>query len=149
MWSLVLCTLFACASEPDFDVIVRGGLVYDGLGGVPRRLDVGVRGDRIVTLADLSGRSAVEVIDARGLAVAPGFINMLSWATESLIHDGRSMGDILQGVTTEIFGEGQSVGPYNDQMARRSMGEGFLGPTIAALGEPASTRVISGAAGGG
>lgn len=104
---------------PRFDVVIRGGTVYDGTGAAGRRVDVGVRGDRIAAVGDLSGADAASIVDARGLAVAPGFINMLSWATESLLVDGRSQGDIRQGVTLEIFGEGSSMGPLNDAMKKR------------------------------
>ena len=102
------------------DTIVRNGTVYDGSGGPGRRADVGIRGDRIVSVGDLSGVSASSVVDAAGLAVAPGFINMLSWSTESLLVDGRSQGDIRQGVTTQIFGEGSSMGPVNEAMKKRA-----------------------------
>jgi N-acyl-D-amino-acid deacylase len=103
-----------------YDVIIRGGTVYDGTGAPGRRADVGIRGDRVATVGDLSGASAPTVIDATGLAVAPGFINMLSWSTESLIVDGRSQGEIRQGVTTQIFGEGSSMGPMTDVMKKRA-----------------------------
>ena len=103
-----------------FDTIIRGGTVYDGTGTPGRVTDVGIRGDRIAAVGDLSGSTAPAVINAKGLAVAPGFINMLSWATESLLIDGRSQGDIRQGVTTEIFGEGSSMGPLNDAMKKRA-----------------------------
>jgi N-acyl-D-amino-acid deacylase len=102
-----------------FDVIIRGGTVYDGTGGEGKRADVGIRGDRIATVGDLSGASARETVDASGLAVAPGFINMLSWSTESLIVDGRSLGELKQGVTTQVMGEGESMGPLNAEMKRR------------------------------
>jgi N-acyl-D-amino-acid deacylase len=102
-----------------YDVLVRGGTLYDGTGSPGRRADVGMRGDTIAAVGDLSSASARTVVDARGLAVAPGFINMLSWSTESLIVDGRSQGEIRQGVTTEIFGEGNSMGPLTDEMKRR------------------------------
>jgi N-acyl-D-amino-acid deacylase len=104
-----------------FDVIIRGGTVYDGTGGEGRRADVGIRGDRIVAVGDLSGARARDVIDAGGLAVAPGFINMLSWSTESLIVDGRSLGEIKQGVTTQIMGEGESMGPLSPEMKRQML----------------------------
>jgi N-acyl-D-amino-acid deacylase len=104
-----------------FDVIVRGGTVYDGTGAAGRRADVGIRGDRIAAVGDLTAAQGAAVVDATGLAVAPGFINMLSWATESLLVDGRSQGDIRQGVTLEIFGEGSSMGPLNDAMKRRAI----------------------------
>ena len=107
-------------SRPEgFDVVIRGGTVYDGTGTAGRRADVGLRGDAIAQVGDLSAASARTVVDARGLAVAPGFINMLSWSTESLIVDGRSQGEIRQGVTTEIFGEGNSMGPLTDEMKHR------------------------------
>lgn len=118
--------LAACAGRvsetpPTYEVIVRGGTVYDGTGSPGRRLDVGLRGDRVVAVGDLSSATAASVVDANGLAVAPGFINMLSWATESLLIDGRSQGDIRQGVTLEIFGEGSSMGPLNDAMKKRAV----------------------------
>ncbi|HVG28726.1 MAG TPA: D-aminoacylase [Pyrinomonadaceae bacterium] len=106
-----------------FDVIVRGGTVYDGTGGEGRRADVGIRGDRVAAVGDLSGATARDVVDATGLAVAPGFINMLSWSTESLIVDGRSLGEIKQGVTTQIMGEGWSMGPLNDEMKRKMIAD--------------------------
>lgn len=121
---LLLGASFATAA--DYDVIIRGGLVYDGSGGKPRLADVGVRGDRIAAIGDLSAASSDRVLDAKGLAVAPGFINMLSWSVDSLIVDGKSQGDIRQGVTTEIFGEGESMGPWTPEMKRRveeGMGE--------------------------
>jgi len=103
-----------------YDLIVKGGTVYDGTGTPGRRADVGVRGDRVVAVGELGKAAAERVIDAKGMAVAPGFINMLSWATDSLIADGRSMSDIKQGVTLEIFGEGWSMGPLNDAMKKES-----------------------------
>lgn len=106
-----------------FDVIIRGGTVYDGTGSPGRRADVGVRGDRVAAVGDLAGSQAALIVDASGQAVAPGFINMLSWATVSLLADGRSQGDIRQGVTTEIFGEGSSMGPVNDEMKKRAYEE--------------------------
>jgi len=102
-----------------FGILIRGGTVYDGTGAPGRGADVGVRGDTVAAVGDLSSARARALVDARGLAVAPGFINMLSWSTESLIVDGRSQGEIRQGVTTEIFGEGSSMGPLTDEMKRR------------------------------
>jgi N-acyl-D-amino-acid deacylase len=104
---------------PSFDVIIRNGTVYDGTGGPGRRVAVGVRGDRIAAIGDLEAATAPLVVEANGLAVAPGFINMLSWSTESLLVDGRSQGEIRQGVTTQIFGEGSSMGPLTDAMKKR------------------------------
>jgi N-acyl-D-amino-acid deacylase len=100
-----------------YDVALRGGTIYDGSGGAPYAGDVAVAGDRIVAVGRAEGRAGRE-LDATGLAVAPGFINMLSWATESLIADGRSQSDIRQGVTLEVFGEGSSMGPLTDEMRR-------------------------------
>jgi N-acyl-D-amino-acid deacylase len=99
------------------DVVIRGGTVYDGTGGAPYDGDVAISGDRIAAVGAVRERGSVE-IDARGLAVSPGFINMLSWATTSLIADGRSQSDIRQGVTLEVFGEGWSLGPVNETMRR-------------------------------
>ena len=104
------------ASEENFDVIIRNGTVYDGTGAGPRQADIAIRGDRIAGVGDFKSAKANAVIDAKGLAVASGFINMLSWSTESLIQDGRSQSEIRQGVTTEIMGEGESMGPVNDRV---------------------------------
>src|SRR6266700_1194896 len=100
----------------DFDIIIRGGTVFDGTGGGPKHADVGIRGDRIAGVGDFRTAKAKTVVDATGLAVAPGFINMLSWSPVSLIEDGRSRSEIRQGVTTEIMGEGESMGPVNDRV---------------------------------
>jgi N-acyl-D-amino-acid deacylase len=102
--------------EGNFDVIIRNGTIYDGTGAEPRQADVAIRGDRIAGVGDFKSAKANTVIDAKGLAVAPGFINMLSWSTDSLIQDGRSQSEIRQGVTTEIMGEGESMGPVNDRV---------------------------------
>src|SRR5207249_4513287 len=99
------------------DVVIRGGTIYDGTGGAPLAGDVAIDGDRIAEIGKVGARARSE-IDAGGLAVAPGFINMLSWATTSLIADGRSQSDIRQGVTCEVFGEGWSLGPVNETMRR-------------------------------
>jgi N-acyl-D-amino-acid deacylase len=99
-----------------FDVIIKGGTVYDGSGAEGRVADVAIRGDRIAGVGNFENSQAKRVLDAHGLAVAPGFINMLSWSTESLIVDGRSQSEIRQGVTTEIMGEGESMGPVNDRV---------------------------------
>src|SRR5688500_5975780 len=119
--SLVLLGAFlaAAAPGPRYDVIVRGGTVYDGSGQPGVRADVAVQGGRIAAVGDLRAAGAEKVLDATGLAVAPGFINMLSWSTESLIADGRSQGEIRQGVTLEVFGEGESMGPLSPAMKAR------------------------------
>jgi N-acyl-D-amino-acid deacylase len=109
--------VYASISPIDYDVVIRNGTIYDGRGGRPFTGDVAIIGDSIAAVGRVAGRGKTE-IDAHGLAVAPGFINMLSWATESLIQDGRSQGDIRQGVTLEVFGEGWSMGPLNDSMRK-------------------------------
>jgi N-acyl-D-amino-acid deacylase len=115
--SAVAITAFQ--TPESFDVILRNGTVYDGTGAAGRRSDVGLRGDRMAAVGDLSSATARATIDASGLAVAPGFINMLSWSTESLLADGRSQGEIRQGVTTQIMGEGDSMGPLTAEMKQR------------------------------
>ncbi len=116
-FSALLVLQTQCAS-PAYDVVIRNGLVYDGTGSDPVRVDLALRGDSIAKVGSVHGRGMVE-IDAEGRAVAPGFINVLSWAPESLIEDGRSQSDIRQGVTLEVFGEGRSMGPWNPEMKRR------------------------------
>ncbi len=105
-------------SVPDYSVIIRGGTIYDGSGETPFTGDVAVKGDKIVYVGPRAPGRAARVIDASGKAVSPGFINMLSWATESLIQDGRGLSDTVQGVTLEVMGEGDSMGPLNPQMKR-------------------------------
>ena len=110
-----------CATIPApvrYDAVIRNGLIYDGSGSAPRKGDVAIAGDRIAAVGDIGSRRGSIEIDAHGRAVAPGFINMVSWATESLIVDGRSQADIRQGVTLEVFGEGWSMGPLSDVMKR-------------------------------
>src|SRR2546421_790314 len=111
------------SADAPFDVLIKGGTVYDGSGAEGRTADLAIRGDRIVGVGDLPQASAKKAIDAHGLAVAPGFINMLSWSNESLIQNGRSQSEIRQGVTTEIMGEGESMGPVNDRMKARIVRE--------------------------
>jgi len=111
----------SCDRAPQYDVVIRGGHIYDGSGTAPVVADVGIDGDTIAALGALpNARGRIE-IDASGMAVAPGFINMLSWATESLIEDGRSQSDIRQGVTLEVMGEGWSMGPLNDRMKQEAV----------------------------
>jgi N-acyl-D-amino-acid deacylase len=121
---LLLCSFAgsALADEP-FDVVIKGGTVYDGTGAPARNVDLAIRGDRIAGVGDFANAQAKNVVDAHGLAVAPGFINMLSWSVASLIQDGRSQSEIREGVTTEIFGEGESMGPLNDEMKQRMLKE--------------------------
>lgn len=110
--------IVAPCSAKNYDVIIRNGTIYDGGGKKPFVADVAIQGDSIAAIGKLKRDHGKTEIDARGLAVSPGFINMLSWATESLIQDGRSQSDIRQGVTLEIFGEGESAGPLNDAMKK-------------------------------
>lgn len=123
---MLVLPLVAARQAPrasDFDVLIQNGMVYDGTGRVPRRVDIAIRGDRIVAIGNLRRARARNVVDANGLAVAPGFINMLSWSTESLIADGRSQGEIRQGVTTQIMGEGWSMGPLNERLKKQVVAE--------------------------
>ncbi len=124
VWLLAFSIDSRSAPRPQpipFDVLIRNGTVYDGTGAPGQRADVGVRGDRIAGIGDLSGIPATTTIDATNLAVAPGFINMLSWSTESLMIDGRSQGELREGVTTQIFGEGNSMGPLTPEMKKRAI----------------------------
>jgi N-acyl-D-amino-acid deacylase len=119
---LCFCEIISAApAATDFDVIIKNGTVYDGTGAKPKQTDVAIRSDRIVGLGNFKTEKAGNTIDATGLAVAPGFINMLSWSNESLIEDGRSQGEIRQGVTTEIMGEGESMGPVNDRVREKML----------------------------
>ena len=120
---LAVGLLSACAAPVQYDVILRNGTIYDGSGSPPYVGDLAINGDQIAAIGDLGRAEGRTEIDATGLAVAPGFINMMCWANESLIEDGRSQSDIRQGVTLEILGEGDSMGPLNqamkDEMVRR------------------------------
>jgi N-acyl-D-amino-acid deacylase len=125
---LALCVIAVAQSQPrqrsqpsSFDIIIKGGTVYDGTGRAPRLADVGILKDRIAAIGNLSRATARNVVDAKGLAVAPGFINMLAHSESSLIVDPRSLSELKQGVTTQIFGE-FSMGPLNDQMKQRMRG---------------------------
>ncbi len=113
---VLLTILCGCASPTRYDIIIRNGTIYDGSGGAPVRGDVAINGDTIVAVGDIGSAVGNSEIDAAGLAVAPGFINMLSWAGTPLIADGRSQSDIRQGVTLEVFGEGTSGGPLTAAM---------------------------------
>jgi N-acyl-D-amino-acid deacylase len=119
--------LCSCASNPQttaaigasaepYDLLIDNGTIYDGSGGAPFVGDVAIKGDRIVYVGPQAPAPSNRTVDASGLAVSPGFINMLSWATETLIEDGRGMSDTVQGVTLEVFGEGASMGPWNEEM---------------------------------
>jgi N-acyl-D-aspartate/D-glutamate deacylase len=113
---LLVTSLIIGCNSPDYDTIIRNGIIYDGSGEAPVSADLAINADTIAFIGDLSEKTATVDFDAKGQAVSPGFINMLSWANTSLIEDGRSQGDIRQGVTLEVMGEGNSMGPLNDQM---------------------------------
>ncbi|HEY0654523.1 MAG TPA: D-aminoacylase [Chryseosolibacter sp.] len=115
---VVLFIAFLPAPQQTFDVIIRGGTIYDGSGSPGFVADVAIQGDTIASVGDLSEAKGRNEIDARGLIVAPGFINMLSWSEKTLLMDGRSMSDIKQGVTTEVFGEGFSPGPVRRNLKK-------------------------------
>src|SRR3546814_1795823 len=114
----MLVSASAAAQAASYDLIIRGGTIYDGSGKPPVVGDGAIKDDRIVAVGKVVGKAEREVA-AGGMAVAPGFINMLSWATESLIADPKSQSDIRQGVTLEVMGEGWSMGPMNATMKDR------------------------------
>ena len=114
----VLVLLAECASPAEYDIVLRGGTIYDGSGQAPFVGDLAIQGDVVAAIGDLSAARGKTEIRVAGLAVAPGFINMMCWGNESLIEDGRSQSDIRQGVTLEVMGEGESMGPLNDRMKK-------------------------------
>ena len=118
--AFALAALFAGSAAPlaDYSVLIKGGTIYDGSGRAPYVGDVAIKGDRIVYVGPDAPGSAARTVDATGKAVSPGFVNMLSWATESLIADGHGLSDTVQGVTLEVMGEGNSMGPLNPEMKR-------------------------------
>jgi N-acyl-D-amino-acid deacylase len=114
---LALLTLsWGCGPTQEYDVVIRGGTLYDGNGGAPVVGDLAISGDSIVAVGRIGRARGLQEIDATGMAVSPGFINLMSWATETMIEDGRAMSDILQGVTLEVMGEGTSMGPIPDSL---------------------------------
>ena len=136
--SCLLILIITGAAAHGADLVLRGGLIYDGSGSPAYVGDIGISGDRIEQIAPPGTLEGARILDVRGLSVAPGFINMLSWATESLLIDGASQGDIRQGVTLEVFGEGSSMGPLNDALRQRLLdrqGEGKYDIPWQTLGE--------------
>lgn len=123
LFILLVLFIFACSSVPEYDVIIRSGIIYDGSGNQPEVGDIAIKGDEIAKVETNIRETAKLEIKAEGLAVAPGFINMLSWSTESLIEDGRSQSEIRQGVTLEVMGEGRSMGPLNEKMKEEMVKE--------------------------
>ena len=122
-FSLVILLFMMACSEPEFDILIVNGTIYDGSGNPGIKADLGIKGDKITAIGDLRDKTSKSTIDASGSAVAPGFINMLSWSTTSLIADGKSQSDIRQGVTLEVMGEGWSMGPWNEQMKKDAVEE--------------------------
>src|SRR5690606_9045950 len=116
--ALALMIMGACKNKPHFDVLIKNGTLVDGSGTPSFIGDLGINADTIAAIGNLDGATATNSIDATDLAVAPGFINILSWATESLIEDSRSMGDIKQGVTHEVFGVGTTMRTLSLRMKR-------------------------------
>ena len=112
------------------DLLIRGGVLYDGRGGPPREGDVAIVGDSIAAVGRLDDWRGEDELDAAGNAVAPGFVNMLSWATESLLEDGRAQSDIHQGVTLEVMGEGFSMGPLTERMKEELAAQSLLGHPV-------------------
>ena len=112
------------------NLIIRGGTIFDGSGAAPVDGDVAITGDTIVAVGHLHDWRSRDEVDARGLAVAPGFVNMLSWATESLLEDGRAQSDIRQGVTLEVMGEGYSMGPLTEPMKEELEAQSLLGHPV-------------------
>ncbi len=119
LWVVILVSVLGlCGGCSSYDVIIRNGTIYDGSGDSPYVADVGIKKERIKTIGNLEEEKGRKEIDATGYAVAPGFINTLSWAGRSLFADGRSMSDLKQGVTMEVFGEGSSLGPFAEPSRR-------------------------------
>lgn len=112
----IISVIISSCNQPSYDTIIRNGMIYDGNGGEPFKGDIGINSDTIAFIGDLSNEKGKNEIDANGMAVSPGFINMLSWSPVTLLEDGNSQGDIRQGVTLEVFGEGESMGPLNPKM---------------------------------
>lgn len=120
--SLSIMLFFGCSAPKTYDVLIKNGNIYDGYGAKPYVADIGINSDTIAFIGNLENTEGITEIDAKGLAVAPGFINMLSWAMESLIEDGKSQSDIRQGITLEVFGEGLSMGPWTEKMKLEEKG---------------------------
>ena len=115
---LLSLVIVSCSSPNNYDILIKNGTIADGSGSPTYIGSVGINADTIAAVGKLKATGTIE-IDATGLVVAPGFINVLSWATESLIEDGRSLSDIMQGVTLEVFGEGWSMGPLNRDLKNK------------------------------
>lgn len=122
LFSTICCLLFTCTTPPtEYDLLIKNATIYDGSGEKPTVGIVAINDDKIADVGHLENVKGKKEIDAKGMAVSPGFINMLSWATESLIEDGRAMSDLKQGVTLEVMGEGWTMGPINEEMKANSL----------------------------
>lgn len=116
---VVCCSIIGCDSstqQTTYDIVIAGGTIYDGSGKAPYMADIGIVDDRIASIGELNNVAAKQRIDATGKAVSPGFINMIGWGVTTLIKDGRGISDLTQGITLEVFGEGESLGPLSEQM---------------------------------
>ena len=122
-WGFIslLAISFSCQPTTQYDLVIRNATLYDGSGAAPVQGDLAISGDTIAAMGSFKGKGKTEV-DAAGMALSPGFVNMLSWGTESLLVDGRGLSDIKQGVTLEVMGEGWSMGPLNEQMKKDEAG---------------------------
>ena len=145
--------VFSCdnkSAEPiDADIVIYNGMIYDGSGEKPYLGSVGIKGDKIIYVGENTNFESDTTIDATGLSVSPGFINMLSWGYGTLMEDGRGLSDLLQGVTLEIFGEGRSPGPYYEDGKLVSFGDAMskleksgVSMNIASFLGAATTRIL-------
>lgn len=121
-YAFLMLLITSCTQSKTYDILIKNGQLVDGSGQPAYIGDIGINADTIAAVGNLESDKGIKEIDATGLTVAPGFINMLSWATESLIEDGKSQSDIRQGVTLEVFGEGWSMGPLNEQSKKAIQG---------------------------
>lgn len=129
LFSVLLVTfLIGCSAPQTYDILIKNGQILDGSGEASYIGDIAINADTIAAIGKLENAKGLQEIDASGLAITPGFINMLSWAVESLIEDGKSQSDIRQGVTLEVFGEGWSMGPLTEESRKavQSIGDGSI-----------------------
>jgi N-acyl-D-amino-acid deacylase len=118
IFGLLVLLVVGCQPSADYDLVIRNAMIYDGRSGPPFMGSIAINGDTIAAFGDIGDKKGLRELDAKGMAVSPGFINMLSWATETLLEDGRAMSDLKQGVTLEVMGEGWSMGPLNEAMKK-------------------------------
>jgi N-acyl-D-amino-acid deacylase len=118
IFGLLVLLVMGCQPSAEYELVIRNAMIYDGRSGPPVMGSIAINGDTIAAFGDIGDKKGVRELDAKGMAVSPGFINMLSWATETLLEDGRAMSDLKQGVTLEVMGEGWSMGPLNEAMKK-------------------------------